>query len=286
MKTRALILTAIFLFLHLVPVPSHSEGEVGFLEKFALAPDREAVLSELIPGSDDYYFFHALHDQNTRQKAKLNDILDQWRKRHAESPQRRVIENREALLSYDASPQETLAFLRKRFDLHFDDEQEVADKKPDLPSTLDQALVSREVFQSEALKSEDGIERVGLAGLERLVRDKAKLNLAQIRSLLPRLTRPDVPNILDLVVTDLQSKESTGFGEFEIHRALLPEQLDELAKRIPSLANNEAFIHTRLANSRPARIAAARATLSKPRRGWIACGLMPGAYLPPITRSS
>ena len=37
------------------------ENEVGFIEKFALAPDREAVLSQLIPGSEEFYFFSALH---------------------------------------------------------------------------------------------------------------------------------------------------------------------------------------------------------------------------------
>src|SRR5437588_397491 len=48
-----------------------TEDQVGFVEKFALAKDREAVLSQLIPGSEEFYFYHALHFQNTRQKEKL-----------------------------------------------------------------------------------------------------------------------------------------------------------------------------------------------------------------------
>ncbi|MEI6177273.1 MAG: hypothetical protein WCS43_10300, partial [Verrucomicrobiota bacterium] len=40
-----------------------AENEVGFIERFALATDREKALGELVPGSEDYYFFHCLHYQ-------------------------------------------------------------------------------------------------------------------------------------------------------------------------------------------------------------------------------
>ena len=37
------------------------QQEIGFIEEFALAPDREDVLKSLIPGTQDYYYYHALH---------------------------------------------------------------------------------------------------------------------------------------------------------------------------------------------------------------------------------
>jgi hypothetical protein len=268
-------------FVSFMPSPAHGEGEIGFLEKFALSSDRETVLAELIPGSDDYYFFHALHYQNTRQKEKLRDILEQWKKRRAKSPQREIIENREALLSYDATPQETLAFLRKRLDLHFDHEPETPDQKANLPSALDQGLISRDVFQTQALKSEDSLEKVADEGLERLVREKATLNPAQIRSLLSRLKRPDAPNLLDFIATDLKSKESHGFGEFDIHRALLPEQLDDLVRRIPSMADNQAFIYARLDKLVPGADAAASDPAEREAwldRVWAYVSSLPAAY--------
>src|SRR5690349_25097724 len=81
-----------------LPYVSWAENEIGFIERFALSTDREKVLGELVPGSEDYYFFHALHYQNTRNEAKLADILSQWEKRsQAENPRRRLILNREAL---------------------------------------------------------------------------------------------------------------------------------------------------------------------------------------------
>ena len=229
----------------------HAENEIGFIEKFALAADREAVLNELIPGSEDYYFYHALQYQNTGQEEKLGGMMRQWAKRFPHSDQRRVIENRAALLKYDSDPQATLKFLRERLDLHFDHQQEARNKRPDLPSVLDPNRVSRAVFLRKALGQGDDLKDCSEAALEELVRDKTALKPEQVRALLARLKRPDVPNLVEVIATELGSKESTGFGEFEIHRALLPEQMDELARRLPSLLENQAFVAARMSKLAP-----------------------------------
>ena len=65
----------------LVSSISWAENEVGFIERFALAEDREKALGELVPGSEDYYYFSALHYQNTRNEAKLAEVLEAWKKR-------------------------------------------------------------------------------------------------------------------------------------------------------------------------------------------------------------
>src|SRR5882757_6946038 len=112
MKTRLALGLAVSLVL--ASFAARAENEIGFIEKFALAPDREAVLDQLVPGTEDYYFFRALQYQNTRQAGKLTTLLEQWAKRFPDSPRRAIIENRAALLSYDADPQATLKFLRDR----------------------------------------------------------------------------------------------------------------------------------------------------------------------------
>ncbi len=40
-------------------------GEVEFVEDFALAQDREAALKQLIPGTEDYYYWNCLHLLNS-----------------------------------------------------------------------------------------------------------------------------------------------------------------------------------------------------------------------------
>ncbi len=235
-----------------LPVCSWAENEIGFIEKFALAPDREKVLGDLVPGTEDYYFFHALHYQNTRNAVKLADILDQWTKRFPnESGRRRIILNREAMLAYDATPQQTLAYLKDRLRLQFNHQQEVRDRKPDLPSALDPKRVAREVFERDSLSNDRGLAGFSEDALETLVKSGAVLDAQQRRALLGRLQRPDVSGLVDLIALDLRSRESRGFGEFNIHRALLPAQLEELAKSVPGLAAQQAFVFAKLRKLAP-----------------------------------
>ncbi|MEQ1853953.1 MAG: hypothetical protein ABMA01_20470, partial [Chthoniobacteraceae bacterium] len=253
MNTRtSLPLALAFVTSLLLPSAARAENEIGFIERFALAPDREKVLGELVPASEDYYFFHALHFQNTRNEPKLADVIEQWKKRFPNSARRRIIENREALLSYDANPQKTLAFLRERLGLQFNHQQEARDRKPNLPTVLVPARVSREVFEKDSLANDRGMGSFTIEALEALVRGKAPLTEQQRRALLARIDRPDVPGLLELIALDLRSKEARGFGEFNIHRALLAEQLEALAKQIPTLVNDERFVMTKLRKLAPA----------------------------------
>lgn len=226
------------------------ENEIGFIEKFALAKDRAAVLAQLVPGTEDYYFFHALHFQNGRQAPKLAEIMEQWGKRFPNSERRKIIENREALLAYDANPQTTLKFLRDRLQLQFNDAQQVRDLKPDLPTALDPARIARPVFAAQALQADD-LGSLDNAALETLVRDKVALRPPQRRALLGRLARPDLPGLVELIAADLKTPENWQFGEFAIHKALLPEQLEALLKLVPALAENEEFVLTRLRKLHP-----------------------------------
>jgi len=252
MKKRTSFPAAFALVTSLVlPVCSWAENEIGFIEKFALAPDRAKVLGELVPGTEDYYFFHALHYQNTRDAAKLADILAQWKKRFRDSDRRQIIENREAMLGYDANPQRTLAFLRDRLGLQFNHQQEVRDRKPDLPSTLDPKRIGREVFERDSIDNDQGLGSFSEEALEALVKNRVALDEYRRRALLSRLKRPDVPGLPELIATDLKTRESRGFGEFAIHRALLPEQLDALAKQIPSLPTQQEFVFTKLRKLAP-----------------------------------
>ena len=81
-------------------------GEIGYVEDFALAADRAVPLQQLIPGTEDYYYYHCLHFQNTEQFDKVEQLLQDWIKRHNYTPRVREILNRQALLTYAANPAE------------------------------------------------------------------------------------------------------------------------------------------------------------------------------------
>ena len=79
-------------------------AEIGYLEDFALAKDRTVPLQQLIPGTEDYYYYHCLHFQNTEQFDKVNELLTAWINRYKDTPGIREIQNRQALLTYSQEP--------------------------------------------------------------------------------------------------------------------------------------------------------------------------------------
>jgi len=72
-----------FLFLTLIslPHPDLSANTIGFIEDFSLAPDRSVILKDLIPGTKDYYYYHALHAQNQGQHGEVEKLIGLWVKR-------------------------------------------------------------------------------------------------------------------------------------------------------------------------------------------------------------
>ena len=184
-----------------------AEGEIGFIERFALAEDRSAATSELIPGTEDFYFFNALLAQQENRLADVDALLETWIKRHGSTPRVLEIQNRQALLRYSDDPQKTLAFLKDRLGLQFNHQQARRDARPNFPTTLDPARYSSEAFLREALKRKD-LSDVSDAGLDYLLRAEVNLTDLQRRELLRRLAYPDYDRLVGLVAADLRTRES------------------------------------------------------------------------------
>jgi len=65
------------------------------------------------------------------------------------------------------------------------------------------------------------------------------------------LQRPDYPGLVQLVLDDINYKDSGGFGTYGIHRQLLQSQLDELLKLKPELLNQQPFVVAYLMKLQP-----------------------------------
>lgn len=235
-----------------LPFAALADNEIGFIERFALSTDREKALGELVPGSEEYYFFHALHYQNVRDTAKLNEILNLWRERMPdENEARRIIQNREAIINYEKEPKATLQYLIERLGIRHDHQQEVRDRKPDLPTKLEQGKIARSVFLQEALNGDRGLQTLSQDALAALIRDQVPLCPDQRRAVLQKLQRPDVPNMVAAITADLKANPGYHFGDLPIHRELLPEQLDELLKANPSWLGHQVFAFTRIRKMAP-----------------------------------
>ncbi len=242
----------LLLFLNAVVGWSVSAQEIGYIETFGLAGNREAALKELVPGTDEYYYFHALQAQNTGQRERFQEVIERWiRERNGQvTDGARELLNRQALLDYDKDPQKTLKYLREQMDLHFDHARKTGERRSDAPTRFDNALISADALFKQALAEEPrNLERIENAGLE--LAAGQSITDDQRRNLLARLQRPDYPGLVDLILADLKYRDSRGFGSLEIHKRLTLAQLDELLRRDPGLPNQVAFRDTYLAQLAP-----------------------------------
>src|SRR5262245_60873711 len=146
--------------------PGARGGDVGFVEEFALAKDRATALKQLIPGTEDYYYYHCLHYLHTAQFDKIEGLTRQWYARHNQTPRLTEIQVRHALLSYDQNPAKTLAYIRAHLGLHFDHQKENLGSVPNFPVALDQSLIARQTLKSSSLARWSNLDNFEDAALD------------------------------------------------------------------------------------------------------------------------
>lgn len=133
-----------------------------YLEEYALAKDREALLDQMTPGSQPYYFFHTLHYQTTGQIEKARAFLSEWGSKDdfAEYDDYRTMLIRQALLEYKNKPEESMEVFREYLQI-----KSLREKYP--PETtryVSPALNPSSLDVHELLQKE--IREIGLSGIE------------------------------------------------------------------------------------------------------------------------
>ncbi|MEO1826324.1 MAG: hypothetical protein ABGZ31_11505, partial [Roseibacillus sp.] len=137
-----------------------AQQEIGFIEDFALAADREEALLQLIPGTEDYYYYHALNYQNTGQGRQLAETLTQWQTRFPKSGLRNLILNREALINYPRDPKNSLEHIQRELKLQFNHQQEGKVRAREFPSALKQSEISWDKFLADALQGTRTLQNI------------------------------------------------------------------------------------------------------------------------------
>ena len=219
------------------------------MKEYALAEDRERALEQFIVGTEDYYYFHCLHYQHTGRLDEAEDQIKLWVQRHGRSSRTREIVNRQALLRYDAQPDDTLKYLRKRLKVRCNHQRELEGESATYPNALDAEKISRETLKRRAFSQDSNLTGFSSSAHEWLVGEELEPDVR--RELLGRLERPDYDELVDLICFDLDHEYSGDFGSLTIHKRLLKEQLDELVNRRPDLLSNSDFVNTYLRRLRP-----------------------------------
>jgi 5-hydroxyisourate hydrolase-like protein (transthyretin family) len=226
--------------------------EIGYVETFSLAGDRATALNELVPGTDDYYYYHALHAQNSGAGPRFQEVLDRWiRERNGTvTPTARELLNRQALLDYEKEPKKSLDYLRRELGLYFNHARKTGERVSQALSVMDNIRISSETLLKRALTEEPrSLERIEDAGLA--LAAGQIINDEQRRNLVSRLRRPDYPGLADLIIADLKYRDSRGFGSHPIHALLTLAQMDELLQKQPILRNEMAFVNAYLSKLAP-----------------------------------
>jgi hypothetical protein len=141
-RTRLAFLISAIAFLSLAQPSAGQGAQIGFEETFALAPDSSVAIEQLIPGTQDFYYYACLERQHAGRYDQVPALLKTWVERHGRNGRVEEIENRQALLTYAKSPERTFKFLHQRLGLRFDHEQVLPGARPNLPTVLDEAAIS------------------------------------------------------------------------------------------------------------------------------------------------
>lgn len=224
-----------------IAMPTARADSISFEEEYALSTDRAALLEQLIPGSEDYYYFHALHAQQTGQLAAARALLPVWRKRHGTGPRYDRIDYRQTLLEYSSDPQATLDQLERFLSPKLDHRRRVADEVPDRPTAIEPSRLQVDRWIRETLAQHDG-RLTGFTDAGLWLLTQVSLSPQQNRELLARITWPDYPGLVGRVVADLRARDSRGFGAFTIHSRLTLEQLESCLSLMPELLQNSNFV--------------------------------------------
>ncbi|MGI9469920.1 MAG: hypothetical protein ACR2NZ_00210 [Rubripirellula sp.] len=244
------------LVLAAVNAPNAIAAPITWMERYALAEDREQMLAELIPGSDDYYFYHCLYYQTTGQLERSETILREWLADHEgrETPTISAMTDRQRLLAYGNSPQRTIDYLVRRLGIKLNHTPPVTKNARRFPSQLDVAKLDVDRLVKEALQRNDTLKPQAMRFVAEQFRQGKiagfKINLKEF---LQRVDGAYLDDLDDLVIQELSSRKANErrFGDLRAHQFLTLSELQQLAERVPDVADDDKFVAAMLQRLRP-----------------------------------
>jgi len=204
---RTHLVPLLIAFLSLMEIRMYA-SEIGFAEEFALSPNRDETLKQLIPGTDDYYYYTCVHLQNTLQFDSVDAVLKKWIQAHGENAHVQEIQNRQSLLAFEKNPKKTFDFIAWRLGLQFNHQRHIPGQKPNFPIRLDPKTLAIDALTANALNQHGDLSGFEDSALDMLIASPAfsgeNVDGNRRRQLLQRLKRPDYEGLAKFVVSDLR----------------------------------------------------------------------------------
>ncbi|MCA9181291.1 MAG: hypothetical protein KDA51_07550, partial [Planctomycetales bacterium] len=114
---------------------------IGFIEKYATATDRRPLLEQLIPGTEDYFYYSALYHQTPSHAAGGRRGPEAWRTPSGTTQPVNDMFARQELLEYATNPQQTLAYLTRELGLQLSHAPPSRDRAATLSNKFDNAQI-------------------------------------------------------------------------------------------------------------------------------------------------
>ncbi len=216
----------------------------AFAERFAISENRSALLGELIPGTEEYFYYHTLHAQNEAMVAEARSMLDAWVAKVGMSEGAKRMTTRQMLLEYSKNPRAVADYLRREYGFQTSHPAPQKDEAAVLPSRLDSKSIDWKEAIESTVKNDRGIQQIEDALLPHVL--PFVRNMPDLRTWISRIGRNDVPGLVDRLTEELKQADSQGFGWARIHRELTLEQLKQLQSKNPGLLQNGQFVNEML----------------------------------------
>jgi hypothetical protein len=223
--------------------------DIEQLEAFALG-DRAAALAQLVPGSEDHDYYRCLWLEQQGQLAQVQALLDEWPARHGHGERYSRLRARQLLRAAATLDPHALRDLALETGASLDHQPEQGDERERHPTALDPALLDETALVERAWRDRPDLSTLTEVGLWTLL--TRPLDPTRRRLLLERLPHAGHPAVLDAIAADLTRPDSKGFGSLAIHATLTRDQLDELARRFPTLSASPWWVDAQVRRMRPA----------------------------------
>ncbi|MFM7739038.1 MAG: hypothetical protein ACKO9H_06515, partial [Planctomycetota bacterium] len=142
--------------------------QIQFVEEFVLSADRSKSLETLVPGTEDYFYYHALDQQLRQQYGPVDEWLKQWIEKYGITDRVKEMQLRQAILRYPNQPRASLDFIVQALGLRFDHQRRIPPAEQKLPVRLDPQTLAGDRLLERALRENPETAGVEQAGLELL----------------------------------------------------------------------------------------------------------------------
>jgi len=137
-------------------------NEIGFVEDYVLARDKDEAIKKLVPGTEEYFYYLCLRHQGVGKLDEVDAVLKRWLAHNKGRRTAQIVEmeHRQALLRYRQDPAGTLKYLTDKLKLRFDHERQVA-RKSALPTRLDEKLIHRDTLIPKTFAASSRLDGCG-----------------------------------------------------------------------------------------------------------------------------